>query len=527
MVKIPKNIYKSDIGGEFSLDTSGFDATFDATMISKIKTSLDSSIDTVTPIIKTPERPKKRISIRNNYSKKLEGYHKNFKVVLSPKELNSPRRTRRTSRLTTPSGLKFEKKTKTPKKSLTPIVVVKTSGKRSKKVEKEEDVEEKMEEVERNIEEVEEEEVSVGLDVSLNRESIGVMSEIDMRSVDERESEDELDRSELILSAKLRSSHQSRRKRESELSREDFNTTKTNLSFDDLVSEAEEQELSVEADEVERDDFGSESEDKLAVIDEDEEEAVKFVRDGKERVVNPVSNKAPTPNKRRSKRRRWNPLRYWRGERVVYAKNTNKNIKIEGAYKTMLVSSPAPPKLSRSRALTKRKRKRDSHELAEHLNLTKVQSGKVEIFDDETSETKNIVFESEEEAGWTKHKVLDFENAEDMLKEYPPLDLTQSDVEKAYIKIQLEETSEERTVGNICIPPKSMKLMEITGEDLTIFKVLSCQKDALAFRIEDDDFLIEKGMTVQLPRATLYGFENMSVDCDAIISFNVEKGEED
>lgn len=254
-----------------------------------------------------------------------------------------------------------------------------------------------------------------------------------------------------------------------------------------------------------------------------------WIREGRERVITPKSAGGLTSDARRSRRTKWKPLAFWKGERILYTNNQVDNIEITGACKTQLCSSPKTPILAHHRKKRKRGMGRSlvPFKLPTELELEQA-DGDYEFYDTETMEMKTISFINERTQNWIKMKPRDLPNFEQTMKEFPPVLISDRDAARNAMEILTGESTGTVHNGHIRLPPKSQKPMEDTAyTKTTTFVVASCQPNALIFRSENSNQIVLPNTVIKVPSHTLFGFENASKEYPALLSYTLVQDDED
>lgn len=455
--------------------------------------------------ISTPETSKKSKK-KKSFLNKLKGHHENFKVAVSPKRLNSPKPL---TRLSLNKAVSLEKPMK--------VKAFKKQKSRIKKKKKKE-----IKQIIQSPEPLEAPNLNESLPFDLNSnisdheepQSFDVDSPIVLEAEDGGSATETEFKSRMILSSPKR-----KKKPRKSLPTMKMNET-LNSTFEEALISPERVKPStdvVNSSENEKEEEGNE---------EEEEEELK----GGERLIEPKTGKSATPHRRRSKRVKWEPLKYWKGERVRYDSNLIEKIRIKGAFKTLHCSSPV-----QSLSLTKFNERKKKFQLPSNLEdeLKRIErGGKIKYFDTESSKFKSIDFKvpkgKRKPAGWKKHGIRTFENFEETVAAFPPLSLNRKEVEKSSIYILTDFSYKNITVGKFKITKRGLKLMEDSGEAETIFKIIKCQPNSLVLRLQEGDHIVDEGVEITVPENTVYGFENMSKTIEAIISYRViQKDDED
>ncbi len=200
---------------------------------------------------------------------------------------------------------------------------------------------------------------------------------------------------------------------------------------------------------------------------------------------------------RRSSRRRMEPLKFWRGEKVVYHLEHEGNMTIPDIAEVVHIPSPPP----QERKPYKRYRYKSSKNRRKFKNDDSDES---EVDEEPISGTEW------EEVGQFDAEVLDYPNEDTKVsrvvafsnKKIPYNQVKNANFELA---ILFDENKEFTASGMIKIPPGGVKSKKLSGDTYFVFYVV---EGRIEITLNDQTFVCRKGASFEVPMGNFYSFDN-------------------
>eukprot|EP00941_MAST-03F_sp_MAST-3F-sp1_P001714 g1714.t1 len=265
--------------------------------------------------------------------------------------------------------------------------------------------------------------------------------------------------------------------------------------------------------------------------------------------------RSPANGRRRSKRRKWKPLEYWRGERLV-TEGHGANSPLPTVIGASRAGAPTPMlKKKTTRKPNKTGGKKKKSRKNKHLNddddmvmkgwefLNDLSAAQLKIVKDAAFTAAQSLapvklpkgYKALNDGGTTaavwqsngkgKKESVEMDvvrKAEDMkLRDLVPSKKRDDDSPCAQAAGSFD--NERYVTGKVNLRPGAYKDVESVRGCTQIFNVVTSQKGAVEFKIADSTFLLSSGDHFFVPPHNTYGVRNFSKTSDAVINFVVLK----